>query len=168
MTPCTQPMFLQLPLLSVLVPLPRIQGEFIKVHLHRALMYPVIPRLHQRLNFASYLNMQFSHFISPPFLHLTLIPFHVSPVHTMNLCQRPVLQAVCVCTASIALNTQILDWTFSRNAGLCLTQSLFFLYTAHFFFINPSLLLLFFCLFLFFFIGCIPPQTEWGHFVSIC
>lgn len=118
MTTCTQPMFLQLQLLSVLVPLPRIQGEFIKVHLHRALMCPVVPRLHQRLHFASYLNMQFSHFVSPPFLHLTLIPFHVSPVHTMNLCLRPVLQAVYVCTASIALNTQILDWTLSRNAGL--------------------------------------------------
>lgn len=144
MTTCTQPMFLQLQLLSVLVPLPRIQGEFIKVHLHRALMCPVVPRLHQRLHFASYLNMQFSHFISPPFLHLTLIPFHVSPVHTMNLCLRPVLQAVYVCTASIALNTQILDWTLSRNAGLCLTQSFFF------------------------FFGCIPPQTERGHFVSIC
>lgn len=164
MTPCTQPMFLQLPLLSVLVPLPRVQGEFIKVHLHRALMCPTFPRLHQRLNFPSYLNMQSYHFISPPFPHLTLIPFYVSPVHTMNLCQRPVLPAVCVCTASTVLNTQILGWTLSRNAGLCLTQSFyfFFFYSTFFFLSAPC------CCFFFSFIGCIPPQTEWGHFVSIC
>lgn len=67
MTPCTQPVFLQLPLLSILVPLLRVQGEFIKVHLHRVLTCPAVPCLHQRLNFPSYLSMQSSHFISSPF-----------------------------------------------------------------------------------------------------
>lgn len=158
MTPCTQPMFLQLQLLSILVPLLRVQGEFIKVHLHRVLMCPAVPCLHQRLNFPSHLSMQSSHFISSPFPPFNPRSFScLTCTHCESLSEASSASSLCLYSKYCLKHP---DWTLSRTAGLCLTQSFFFFFST-FFFYQPLVAVAFF-------IGCIPPQTEWGHFVSIC
>lgn len=123
-------MFLQLQLLSILVPLLRVQGEFIKVHLHRVLMCLVVPCLHQRLNFPSYLSMRSSHFISSPFPPFNPHSFScLTCTHCESLSEASSASSLCLYSKYCLKHP---DWTLSRTAGLCLTQSFFF-FPAHFF-----------------------------------